>query len=73
VTREQQIDALGDELDGLDKRDLLEIIFDLRALLTDAFGFIVEEADNRAEAGSEMSDYESEPRELAERIAEALK
>lgn len=73
VTHEQQIDALGQELDGLDRRDLWEMIFDLRALLTDAFGFISEEADNRSAAGSEMTDYESEPRELAGRIREALK
>jgi hypothetical protein len=46
---------------------------DLRALLRETHDFISEEADNRAAAGSEMSDYEREPRELAERIAGALK
>jgi hypothetical protein len=43
-----------------------------RTLLREALTFISEEADNRSAAGSEMSDYEREPRELAERIAGVL-
>lgn len=42
------------------------------ALLREAHAFISEEADNRAAAGSETSDYEREPRELAARIAGVL-
>jgi hypothetical protein len=45
---------------------------DLLAALKAAHDFIVDEADNRAAAGSEMSDYEREPRELAEGIAAAI-
>lgn len=41
---------------------------ELLSVLTDAAEFIEEEAENRSHAGSEMSDYEREPRELAERI-----
>lgn len=37
-------------------------------LLCQALTFIREEADNRSAAGSEMTDYEREPRELADRI-----
>lgn len=37
-----------------------------------ALEFIEEEADNRAAAGSEMSDYEREPRALAEQLAAAI-
>jgi len=37
-------------------------------VLRDAGDFIEDEADNRSAAGSEYSDYEREPRDLAERI-----
>ena len=47
-------------------------IDDLRALLKLAGDFIEEEADNRAAAGSTMSDYEREPRELLKQIDAAL-
>lgn len=40
-----------------------------RAALT----FIEEEAENRSEAGSTYSDYEKEPRDLAEWLAAAIK
>lgn len=36
--------------------------------LREAAQFIQEEADNRSSSGSEHSDYEREPRELAERL-----
>jgi len=42
------------------------------AVCRDALAFIEEEAENRAEAGSEYSDYEREPRELAERLAAVI-
>ena len=45
---------------------------DLRAVLKLAGDFIEDEADNRAAAGSVMSDYEREPRELLARIDAAL-
>ncbi len=37
-----------------------------------ALSFIEDEAENRSYAGSEYSDYEREPRELAERLRGAL-
>ena len=46
---------------------------ELCAVLKLAGDFIEDEADNRAAAGSAMSDYEREPRELLERIDAALK
>lgn len=39
-----------------------------RELLLRVVDFLEEEAENRAHAGSEMSDYEREPRELAEAL-----
>jgi hypothetical protein len=44
----------------------------MKDLLLTIAEFLEEEADNRAAAGSEMSDYEREPRELAERLRVAL-
>lgn len=44
-------------------------LHDLLALAAD---FIEEEADNRSAAGSECSDYEREPRELAARLRSAM-
>lgn len=37
-----------------------------------ALAFIEDEADNRSAAGSEMSDYEREPRELADDLRAAI-
>jgi hypothetical protein len=37
-----------------------------------ALAFIKEESENRSEAGSEYSDYEREPRELAEQLAAVI-
>ncbi len=45
---------------------------DVQATLEAALAFIEEEAENRSAAGSTMSDYEREPRELAERLRAAL-
>jgi hypothetical protein len=45
----------------------------LLGALKAAADFIEEEAENRAAAGSEMTDYEREPRELAERLRGAIK
>jgi hypothetical protein len=42
------------------------------ALLTRIHDFLEEEADNRASAGSEMSDYEREARELADELGALL-
>ncbi|MGA0604927.1 hypothetical protein ACO2Q0_02920 [Phenylobacterium sp. VNQ135] len=44
----------------------------MKDLLTEIAEFLEDEADNRAAAGSEMSDYEREPRELAERLRGAI-
>jgi ribosome modulation factor len=41
---------------------------DLRSTLIAVAEFLEEEAENRSAAGSAMSDYEREPRELAERV-----
>lgn len=54
-------------------KDLLQEAAGLRAVLKLAGDFIEDEADNRAAAGSAMSDYEREPRELLERIDAALR
>ena len=57
-------------------RDIYALAFaqiaDLRTVLKLAGDFIEDEADNRGAAGSAMSDYEREPRELLERIDAAL-
>jgi hypothetical protein len=45
---------------------------DIVATCRAALAFIEEEAENRAEAGSEYSDYEREPRELAEQLAAVI-
>lgn len=52
---------------------LFDNIEERNGLLAEAWCFIQEEANNRAAAGSEMSDYEREPRELADRIGEVLR
>lgn len=44
----------------------------VRGLLREVVQFLEDEADNRAAAGSEMSDYEREPRDLAERLGALL-
>lgn len=44
----------------------------LKSILARAGEFIRDEAENRAHAGSEYSDYEREPRELADDIEAAL-
>lgn len=44
----------------------------MKDLLNTIADFLEDEADNRAAAGSEMSDYEREPRELAERVRQAI-
>ncbi len=54
-------------------KDLLQEVSGLRAVLKLAGDFIEDEADSRGAAGSTMSDYEREPRELLERIDAALK
>jgi hypothetical protein len=41
-------------------------------LLVRIWEFLEEEADNRAAAGSSMSDYEREPRELADELRSYL-
>lgn len=63
-------------LDGDDREEAL--LADISAVLSghtessavirEAVDFLEEEAENRSAAGSEMSDYEREPRELAERL-----
>lgn len=67
-------DSARQEVADLRKALLSEqhVSIDLIEILEEALTFIGEEADNRAAAGSEMSDYEREPRELAERIAHSL-
>lgn len=50
-----------------------EVIEPLRGACRKALKFIREEADNRSEAGSEYSDYEREPRELADELEVALR
>jgi hypothetical protein len=47
-------------------------VLSLRTLLHDVADFLEEEAENRAAAGSEMSDYAREPRELQERVEAML-
>jgi hypothetical protein len=42
------------------------------ALLHQVLEFLEDEADNRAAAGSEMSDYEREPSKLAEELRDWL-
>lgn len=42
------------------------------ALLARVWQFLDEEADNRDCAGSEMSDYAREPRELANEVSQML-
>lgn len=44
----------------------------LTQLLREVAEFLTDEADNRAHAGSIMSDYEREPRDLADRVEAAL-
>lgn len=62
-------DTVGDMLGEL----VWQVRAEQKTLLTDVLAFIDEEANNRSAAGSEMSDYEREPRELAERIAAVLR
>lgn len=45
---------------------------DLHEATSAVISFLDEEADNRSAAGSDMSDYAREPRDLAERLGGAL-
>ena len=60
----------GEDRSALD-RDLRASV--MLAALKAAAEFLEDEADNRAAAGSEMSDYEREPRDVLDQVQAAIK
>jgi hypothetical protein len=73
VTGETLADYGGHALPSpYDPKPDVATISDLLTVARAALAFIEEEAENRSEAGSTYSDYEKEPRDLAESLASAI-